>query len=100
MKCEDRKYLAISVLGYKQKYYINLLSSNANSKELIAFQPFTMRAKGYLLFPIWQVLFSNIIIIILVIILIFIIRKYCSVKQELKEIKGDNFPESINKIFR
>ena len=95
VKHEDGKYLVISGLGYRQRYYINLLAQSANSKELIAFQPFFMWTGGYLPFPIWQTaLVSNIIIIILVIILIVVIRKYCNVKQELKEIKGDTLPKT------
>ena len=54
---------------------------------------------GFLPFPIWQTaLVSNIIIIILIILLIIICRKYCNVKQELKEIKGDTLPKTESEI--
>ena len=95
VKHVDGKYLVISGLGYRQKYYINVLAQSTTSKELIAFQPFIMWTGGYLPFPIWQTaLVSNIIIIILIIVLIIVIRKYCSAKQELKEIKGDTLPKT------
>ena len=99
VKHEGGKYLIISGLGYRKKYYINLLAQSATSKELITFQPFVMWTGGYLPFPIWQTaLVSNIIIIILVVLLIIIIRKYCGVKQELKEIKGDTLPKTEAEI--
>ena len=95
VKHEEGKYLIISGLGYRQKYYINVLAQSITSKELIAFQPFVMWTGGYLPFPIWQTaLVSNIIIIILIIILVIVIRKYCGAKQELKEIKGDTLPKT------
>ena len=95
VKHVDGKYLVISGLGYRQKYYINILAQSTTSKELIVFQPFIMWTGGYLPFPIWQTaLVSNIIIIILIIVLIIVIRKYCGVKQELKEIKGDTLPKT------
>lgn len=99
VKHEKGKYLIISGLGYRQKYYINLVAQSATSKELIAFQPFIMWTGGFLPFPIWQTaLVSNIIIIILIILLIIICRKYCNVKQELKEIKGDTLPKTESEI--
>ena len=95
VKHEEGKYLIISGLGYRQKYYINVLAQSITSKELIAFQPFVMWTGGYLPFPIWQTaLVSNTIIIILIIILVIVIRKYCGAKQELKEIKGDTLPKT------
>ena len=99
VKHEKGKYLVISGLGYRQKYYINLVAQSTTSKELIAFQPFFMWTGGYLPFPIWQTaLVSNIIIILLIIILIFVCRKYCKAKQELKEIKGDTLPKTESEI--
>ena len=99
VKHEEGKYLVISGLGYRQKYYINVLAQGLNSKEIIAFQPFVMWTGGYLPFPLWQTaLASNIIIFVLVILLIIIIRKYCGVKQELKEIKGDTLPKTEAEI--
>ena len=95
VKHEGGKYIIISGLGYRTKYYINLMAQSATSKELIAFQPFIMWTGGYLPFPIWQTaLVSNIIIIVLIILLVIIIRKYCTVKEELKEIKGDTLPKT------
>ena len=44
--------------------------------------------------PLWQTILTNIIIIGLVVILIYYIKKYRSVKIELKEIKGDALPKN------
>ena len=99
-KIEDVKhvgnqYLIISGLGYRQKYYINMLAQSTTTKELIAFSPFVMWTGGYLPFPIWQTaLVSNIVILILVVLLIIFIRKYCGAKEELKIIKGDTLPKT------
>ena len=99
VKHEKGKYLVISGLGYRQKYYINIVAQGATSKELIAFQPFVMWTGGYLPFPIWQTaLGSYIIIMILVVLLVIICRKYCRAKQELKEIKGDTLPKTESEI--
>ena len=94
VKYDGNKYLIISGLGYRQKYFINILAQSTTSKELIAFSPFVMWAGGYLPFPIWQTaLVSNIIIIVLIILLVIFIRKYCGAKEELKIIKGDTLPK-------
>ena len=62
VKHEKGKYLIISGLGYRQKYYINILAQSTTSKELIAFKPFFMWTGGYLPYPIWKIgLVSNII---------------------------------------
>ena len=99
VKHEDGKYLVISGLGYREKYYINVVAQSTTSKELIAFQPFVMWTGGYLPFPIWQTaLVSNIIIIILVVFLVIFIRKYCVAKKELKEIKGDTLPKMESEV--
>ena len=95
VKHEKGKYLIISGLGYRQKYYINILAQSTTSKELIAFKPFFMWTGGYLPYPIWKIgLVSNIIIVILTILLIIFIRKYCGAKEELKIIKGDTLPKT------
>ena len=99
VKHDGNKYLIVSGLGYRQKYYINMLAQSTTSKELIAFSPFVMWTGGYLPFPIWQTaLVSNIIIIILVILLVIFIRKYCGAKEELKIIKGDTLPKTESEI--
>ena len=99
VKHEGNKYLIVSGLGYRQKYYINILAQSTTSKELIAFSPFVMWTGGYLPFPIWQTaLVSNIIIIILVILLVIFIRKYCGAKEELKIIKGDTLPKTESEV--
>jgi hypothetical protein len=99
VKHENGKYLVISGLGYREKYYINVLAQSALSKELIAFHPFVMWTGGYLPFPIWQTaLASNIIIIILVVLLVIFVRKYCVAKQELKEIKGETLPKMESEV--
>ena len=99
VKYEGDKYLIISGLGYRQKYYINILAQSTTSKELIAFSPFVMWTGGYLPFPIWQTaIASNIIIIILVVLLVVFIRKYCGAKEELKVIKGDTLPKTESEI--
>ena len=99
VKHEDGKYLVISGLGYREKYYINILAQSVSSKELIAFYPFVMWTGGYLPFPIWQTaLVSNIIIITLVVLLVIFIRKYCLAKEELKVIKGDTLPKMESEI--
>ena len=99
-RCGDGFFCFIgNGVSIKQKYYINLVAQSTTSKELIAFQPFFMWTGGYLPFPIWQTaLVSNIIIILLIIILIFVCRKYCKAKQELKEIKGDTLPKTESEI--
>ena len=99
VKHEGDNYLIISGLGYRQKYFINILAQSTTSKELIAFSPFVMWTGGYLPFPIWQTaLVSNIIIIILVILLVIFVRKYCGAKEELKIIKGDTLPKTESEI--
>jgi len=99
VKYDGNKYLIISGLGYRQKYFINVLAQSTTSKELIAFSPFVMWAGGYLPFPIWQTaLVSNIIIIVLIILLVFFIRKYCGAKGELKIIKGDTLPKMESEV--
>ena len=96
---EEGKFLVISGLGYRTKYYINILAQSTTSKELIAFHPFVMWTGGYLPFPIWKIgLVSNIIIIILVVLLVIYIKKYCNVKEELKVIKGDTLPKTEAEI--
>ena len=96
---EGGKFLVISGLGYRTKYYINILAQSTTSKELIAFHPFVMWTGGYLPFPIWKIgLVSNIIIIILVVLLVIYIKKYCNVKEELKVIKGDTLPKTEAEI--
>jgi hypothetical protein len=99
VKHEDGKYLVISGLGYRTKYYINVVAQSATSKELIAFHPFVMWSGGYLPFPIWQTaVVSNIIIIALVVALVILVRKYCLAKQELKEIKGETLPKMESEL--
>ena len=95
VKHDGNDYLIVSGLGYRTKYYINILAQSTTSKELIAFSPFVMWTGGYLPFPIWQTaLASNVIILVLVILLIIFIRKYCGAKEELKVIKGDTLPKT------
>ena len=95
VKHDGNNHLIVSGLGYRQKYYINILAQSTTTKELFAFSPFMMWTGGYLPFQIWKMaLVSSIIIIVLVILLIIFIRKYCGAKEELKIIKGDTLPKT------
>ena len=99
VKYEGNKHLIVSGLGYRQKYYINILAQSTTSKELIAFSPFAMWTGGYLPYTIWQIgLVSNIIIIVLIILLVIFIRKYCRAKEELNVIKGDTLPKTESEV--
>lgn len=86
--------LILSDLGYRKKYYINILIQNVDDKELIALTPFVVWTGGFLPFPLWQTGTANLIIIILIVILVIVIRKYCAAKTELKEIKGETLPKT------
>ena len=99
VKYEGNQHLIVSGLGYRQKYYINILAQSTTSKELIAFSPFAMWTGGYLPYTIWQIgLVSNIIIIVLIILLVIFIRKYCRAKEELNVIKGDTLPKTESEV--
>ena len=94
MKVKNKKALIISGLGYRTQYYIGILVQNVNTRELIAFDPIVIWSGGYLPFPLWQTILTNSIIVILIIVLIIYLKKYKTVKVELKEIKGDALPKS------
>ena len=94
MKVKNRKTLIISGLGYRNQYFIGILVQNVNTRELIAFDPIVVWSGGYLPFPVWQSLLTNIIILGLIALLIFYMRKYKRIKVELKEIKGDALPKN------
>ena len=94
MKVKNRKSLIISGLGYRNQYFIGILVQNVNTRELIAFDPIVVWSGGYLPFPLWQSLLTNIIILGLIALLIFYMRKYKTIKVELKEIKGDALPKN------
>ena len=94
MKVKNRKALIISGLGYRNQYYIGILVQNVNTRELIAFDPIVVWSGGYLPFPLWQTFLTNFIIIGLIAILIFYLRKYRSITNEIKEIKGDALPKN------
>ena len=94
MKVSNKKALIISGLGYRNQYYIGVLVQNVNTRELIAFDPIVVWSGGYLPFPLWQTILTNIIIIILIVAIIVYIRKYRTVKVEIKEIKGEALPKS------
>ena len=95
VKYDGNKYLIISELDYRQKYYINILAQSTTTKELIAFSPFIMWSGGYLPYPIWLSIFIlNIIIIGLIIFIVVIVKKYVLAKEELKIIKGDTLPRT------
>ena len=94
MKVSNKKALIISGLGYRNQYYIGVLVQNVNTRELIAFDPIVVWSGGYLPFPLWQTILSNVIIIILIVAIIVYIKKYRTVKVEIKEIKGEALPKS------
>ncbi len=99
VKYDGKKYLIASGLGYRQKYYINILAQSTTSKELIAFSPFAMWTGGYLPYTMWQIgIVSNIIIIVLIVLLVIFVRKYCRAKEELNVIKGDTLPKTESEI--
>ena len=99
VKHDGNKYLIISGLDYRQKYYINILAQSMTTKELIAFSPFVMWTGGYLPYPIWlSILILNIIIIVLVIFIVVVVKKYASAKEELKVIKGDTLPKTESEV--
>ena len=99
VKYEGNKYLIISELDYRQKYYINILAQSTTTKELIAFSPFIMWSGGYLPFSIWVcVLILHIIIIVLILFIVFVVRKYALVREELKIIKGDTLPKTESEV--
>jgi hypothetical protein len=94
MKVSNKKALIISGLGYRNQYYIGVLVQNINTRELIAFDPIVIWSGGYLPFPLWQTILTNLIIVVLVIAIIVYIKKYRTVKVEIKEIKGEALPKS------
>ena len=94
LKIKNKKALIISGLGYRNQYYIGILIQNVNTRELIDFDPIVIWSGGYLLFPLWQTILTNLIIIILIVLLIIYIRRYRNVKIEIKEIKGEALPKS------
>ena len=98
VKHEGSNALIISGLGYRKRYFINVLAQSTKSKELIAFQPFEMWTGGYLPLPIWKTSLSTIIIIVLIVLLVIFIKKYFGAKQELKEIKGETLPKTEAEI--
>ena len=94
MKVENKKALIISGLGYRNQYYIGILVQNINTRELIAFDPIIIWSGGYLPYPLWQTILTNVIIFGLIIAIIIYFKKYRTVKVELKEIKGDALPKN------
>ena len=94
MKISNKKALIISGLGYRNQYYIGVLIQNIYTRELIAFDPIVVWSGGYLPFSLWQTILTNVIIIGLIVAIIIYVRKYRTVKIEIKEIKGEALPKS------
>ena len=89
MKIENENSLIISNLGYRSRYYMNILAQNTKTKELIIFQPWEIRTGGYTPFPFLRIIGIYIIICILVGVLVLYIIKYLRTKRELIYLKGD-----------
>ena len=94
MKVKNKKALVISGLGYRNQYYIGILVQNVYTRELIAFDPIVVWSGGYLPYPLWKTILTNVLIVGLIIAIIIYCKKYRKVKVQLKEIKGEALPKN------